>query len=512
MQTIFNAKIVTPDSQFSWMQFNENGIITDIGTGIPPESERQIDAKGQLILPGLHDAHIHLYWLGRALSQLDLRNLTSISMLEKSLTSFATKKATESNEKWLVGFGWSDEKLREKRLPNRHDLDRVVSDKPVALIRTCYHMAVVNSMALQVLGIDKDSKNPVGGMIDKLNGEPTGILREKSFVKIFSYIEDPENLEEKKLMIVSAINYCKQFGIVSVQSNDPYAWKAYTELEVEGKLDIHVHFTLPFNEMNKRESPRAQAKVGMLRTDRVKIFTDGALGISTAALREPYSDGTGKGADQMGLLRYQDFELIKMLREAKANNWRVEIHAIGDKAAEQVISCLEKVQHRKPVITHLQVLTPDLITRLKKLEGIANVQPIIVPNEREFAERRLGPTRIKWSYCWKSLVDVGVCVSGGSDAPVDPPVSFKAMYATMFRKHSPSDKSWMQEQNLSFAETLRIYTENPAYASDTEKIQGKLEKGYYADFVIVDTDFTENFDLLLEAKVSKVYVKGKQLT
>ena len=511
MKVFYNAKILSPKKVFHWLVVSSDGLITEAGKGKPPIKGEMIDLNNSLILPGFHDAHIHLLDFGRSLKRLDLGKVNSLNELKRKLGEYVENKENMGKE-WLFGFGWNHEKFSDKCMPQKEDLDEVVSDKPVFLLRTCHHIAVVNSKALEVLGIGSKLENMEEGVIDRINGKPTGILREDIMFSARDSIEQEETVEDRKELLKLAIKKCIEVGITNVQTNDPGAWRPYYELEKEDELKIRVHLTVGYNELDSPGCPEAQQVIGKLKAARVKLFADGSIGGSTAALEEPYSDNTGVGSEGKGVLLYKTEELLQMIKRAHNEGWRLEIHAIGDAGAHQVISCYESLELERPILTHCLVLNPNLMKRMKKAEIIANIQPISAVSDSLFAESRLGK-RVEngYTYAWKTMSKFGIHLAGGSDAPVDIIDPLHGIYATMYRKGNPEQESWQESENMDFKKSLALFTTGAAYASITESAVGKLEVGYFADFCVLKEDVSTNHELLLTAKIREVYVQGNKV-
>lgn len=506
----------------NWMVVDqENGTIAAIGSDSELSTaeklwrpERKIDLHGQFVLPGLHDAHIHVHNLGRLLTTLNLKETKSIDEIQQRIRDYVRKEEKNSRKIDIIfGSGWDHETLAEKRYLRKEDIDQVVFDKEVVLFRTCGHIAVVNSKTLEKLGITKDTPDPEGGAIDRdPNGEPTGILREMAADLVTKHVLG--NKETRKQYICEGLQYCLKKGITTVQTNDENAWEIYEELAKENKLPIRVFLTIYHNELNSPKSPKPRQTCGPLLTaQRVKIISDGALGSETAALRKPYL-GT---RDKRGLLIYNRELLKKMVLEAHQKGWQLEVHAIGDEAAEAVLDAFEHCRMTakdRPILTHCQVLGADLIQRMSKLQVIANIQPQFVTTDSTWIEKRVQPEVLPYCYSWKTILKSGIPVAGGSDAPVEDANPLAGLYAAIFRNtayRKSTNKgvvSWRPEECLTFDEAVHIYTVGSAYAVSSEHVLGKLRPGWRADFVILDKNVHQDAKLLAAATVQQVWVNG----
>lgn len=497
-----NAKIYSSDGLKSWMRISGNKIVA-LGNGEPDiqTDETSINLNGHLVLPGLHDAHLHVYGVGLQKSQLDLKDTRSIGEIQDKLRSYA-----KNHTGWIVGRAWDQDYLKEKRMPTKIDIDKVISDRPVFLYRACHHIGAINSKAIEILNLSPDTEPPSGGEFEVRDGELTGIISENAIDLVKPFIKPDRDTRKKYIAL--GLKTCLDFGLTSVQTNDGSSWQIYKELQEEGNLPIRVHLAIYHSEMGDPKSPKAGETIDLLRCDRVKLFADGSLGGRTAALREPYH-----GTESNGMLIYSQEELNQLVLQAKENSFRVEIHAIGDLAAQYVInSCkfAELTQEDRPILTHAQILGKDLIEQMSANGIIANIQPSFLFTDSHWVDERLGDSeRIKYSYAWKTLIESGVKTSGGSDAPIESANPLLGMYESIYREN-PQGFPWHEEESLSFDQALHLFTHAAAYTSMNENEVGILEQGFLADFIVLDRDVHENPRLLMEAKVSQVWVDGNR--
>lgn len=468
----------------NWMVFEKtSGKILEVGQGQRGGDWEGdiIDLNGKLVLPGLQDAHIHVHSLGMMSDYVDVANTSTISEVQSRL-----KKYLEENPncKWINGSGWDQESFAEKRYPNKADIDACIADRPVMVLRACRHIGVLNSKALEVLGITKETPEISGGKIDRDEaGNPTGILRELALDSAMDKLIKNLPHETRKLYIHKGLQLCLQNGITAVQTNDERAWGIYTELKNEGNLPIRVFLTPYHEEVGQVETPRANQGDDMLSTHRIKIIADGSLGAETAALRIPY-----KGTCNHGVLLYDQEKLNEIVKRVHDNHYRLEVHAIGDLAAQIVLNAFAYAgigAQDRPILTHCQILGHDLLQKMADMGVIANVQPQFVTTDSLWAEKRVAD--LKHSYAWKTMLSMGIHVAGGSDAPIEKPNPFEGLHASIFR-HDRNGKPWMPDQCLTFDEAMQIYTTEAAYAAGAEQKLGRLEPGFLADFVILNDD------------------------
>ncbi|OQR95706.1 hypothetical protein THRCLA_07638 [Thraustotheca clavata] len=519
----------------NWMKIDEKeGRIVALGSGKAPDfirdqNEVTIDLQGKLVLPGLHDSHIHVYLIGEVAHYVDLRGTRSFEELEQRVKAHAKKYP---DIEWIVGFGWEQDKLSsEARYPSRYDLDSILPDRPVYLWRVCWHISVVNSKALEIAGWKSDAilpewKNIAGGVVDvDSNDVPTGVLREAAVNIVQKFIKEQSD-ESRMKYLDMGMQTCLQFGLTSkyfvvnfsnllfgVHTNDHNAWYLYQILQDAGQVPIRIYVTPDQNEVGKSDEkylPQPKTKCGLLSCDRVKIFSDGSLGAETAALREPYRDTTNRG-----VLMMSDAEMLNQIRVAKNAGYRLEVHAIGDRAAEQVLNAMEEAgltREDRPILTHCQILGPDLIAKMSRLGVIGDIQPSFVLTDATFAEKRLPSSVVPYSYCWKSMTQAGIICAGGSDAPIETSNPFQGIYDAIHRT-VPGSTNFLHnhKEMLSFAEALQMYTINGAYAAYDEHQLGQLAVGFYADFVVVNYNVDQDTSALLKPDiVHSVYVQGRK--
>ncbi|ETV94660.1 hypothetical protein, variant 1 [Aphanomyces invadans] len=455
----------------SW--FTTSGsTISVVGHGEVPQEVRAnastvVDLQGQVVLPGLHDSHIHLYHMGEVAHYVDLRGTSSFADLAARVVAHASKFPLAD---WLVGFGWEQDKLSvPARYPTRADLDAIPVNRPIYLWRACFHIAVVNSKALDVAGLDT-SPHPTwaqcggGGVVDlDCEGIPTGILRESAVNLVQRCILETSDAVRTQYLQLG-LQTCLEFGLTGVQTNDAHCLPLYHALQASNQLPLRVYMTPDHNEIDPHH--HGCLDVGgpfqhdLITVDRVKLFADGSLGAETAALRQPYRDSTNQG-----ILVHTNDDMVAKIRIAHDAGYRVEIHAIGDRAAAQVLAAMAQVPGiDRPLLTHCQILGPDLLETMAALGVVANIQPSFVVTDATFASKRLPPSLLPYSYCWQKMIDAGIVCAGGSDAPIETSNPFQGMYDAMHRT-APLDDPL---ECLSFPHALQLYTLNSALIRDMD--------------------------------------------
>ena len=478
-----------------------------------------VDLSSSYIYPGFVDSHAHLKGIGYRESSLNLQGINSLKEMLTTVEIFANN--IPSGE-WIVGRGWIEKVWPEKRFPTRHDLDRFSLDKPVILERADGHAVVVNSLALKLAGITSDSQDPHGGRIEKdEEGEPTGMLVDRATTLVEKLIPKRTRQEDKKDLQVG-INRNVSLGWTQVQ----IAGGTFSDVELleeikgEGNLLQRIYFAVSEGEPAKEllEKGPILDSEHMLTVRGIKHYADGALGSRGAALLEKYHD-----YDTEGLLIFKKEEIMPVLEEALQKGIQVQTHAIGDKGNKVTLDWYQEAfnsvsnEERQIIdprwrIEHSQIITKEDQIRFKNMKIIASMQPSHAIGDLHFAPDRLGMERVGDGYVWRNLIDLGVVIAGGSDAPVeigDPRIEF---YAAVARKDLDGfyDKGWHLEQAVSRSEALKMFTIWPAFAAFQEDIKGTIEVGKLADLTVFSKDIMKvTPEEILQAEVVLTIVNGK---
>lgn len=439
----------------------------------------KIDLKGATVLPGFIDCHIHLLEYGLSLRKLDLRDVRSIEDLKKRVLERA-----RADSDWILGLGWDQEKFVERRYPTRKDLDEVSPRNPMLLQRICCHICVVNSLALEVAGISSMTPDPEGGIIDRdAAGEPTGILRESAVELIERMVPAPTPADYESATL-TACQKAVEAGLTSVHCivNSENELRTLLQLNKKGLLPIRFYLLIPVSQLNAAKQLGLTTGFGnrWIRIGAVKIFTDGSLGASTAALEHPYHDDP----ENSGVTVYSQENLDRIIADAHASGFQVAVHAIGDRATRMLLDSLEKTNsatgdgHLRHRIEHASVLNPELIQRLKRSRVIVTIQPHFVVSDF-WIDQRLGLERTRFTYPFRSLLEAGLLVVGSSDCPVEPLSPLSGIGAAVDRKGAEA---------LDAEDAVALYTRNAAYASFEEDLKGTIAPGKYADLVVLEKD------------------------
>ncbi|MEM3832496.1 MAG: amidohydrolase [Thermoprotei archaeon] len=447
---------------------------------------RIIDLEGKTVIPGFVDSHVHLDSLGLSLNTLDLRGVDSISGLKERL-----RKYYEGHKDftWIIGRGWDQELFIEKRWPNHWDLDEVISDKPVFLERICGHAAVVNTKALEVTGLLE--KIPESAyFLKNENKTLTGVVVEDAvdfFRNRLVY-----NFDEKLKMLRDALFYAASLGVTmnGFVSCSPETFNILQILKMMEGLPARVRVYMNASALDSLLSLGIRRSFGdeYLQIMGIKLFTDGSLGARTAWLTEPYNDDSKTS----GIPTIEEEELINLVRKAHDGGLQLAIHAIGDKAIDKVLNAyshlgnnLAKYRHR---IEHASVIRSDQIEKMSKLGVSAAVQPHFIMSDW-WAVKRVGEKRAPWVYPFKSMVKSKINIGFSTDSPVEPLNPWETVYAAVTRGGKNVDLyKYTMKEKFSVSEALHYYTAGSAYLLFEDENTGTLQKGKYADFIVIDKD------------------------
>lgn len=460
------------------------------------EGTRVIDAHGALMLPGFNDAHVHFLSGGFQLSSVDLRDAPTPRDFAERIRRFASKLP---EGRWVTGGDWDHERWPGSPLPTKELIDEFTPNRAVFVNRLDGHMALANSYALKLAGVTRDTPDPPGGLIvrDPATGEPTGILKDaaQSFVwKVFPAPSFEEKLEAAR----AATAHAAAHGVTSVQDmsagNDVGVYQTLSE---RGELNTRIYAVSPLPDWERlgRVGVRRAFGDDMLRIGGLKGFADGSLGSTTALFFEPYLDApntSGLPGDEM----FPEGAMLGRVKSADAAGLQVMIHAIGDKANDSILSIYEQVskengeRDRRFRIEHAQHLRAQDIARFGRDRVVASMQPYHCIDDGRWAEKRIGPTRAKGTYAFRSLLDTGAVLAFGSDwsvAPLDPVLGIYAA-ATRRTLDGKNPGGWVPEQKITVEEAVRAYTFGSAYAEFAENVKGSITPGKLADFVLLSQD------------------------
>ena len=485
-----------------------------------------VDLEGKCVIPGFHDSHQHFLCYALDKEKIDFFNAHSLEDMAQLTQAYIEARQIPKGT-WIQGGGWNENNFADRRLPTREDLDRFCPDHPAIFTRACCSVAVANTLALKTAGIFQNP--PVmedGRIVVDGAGVPTGMLEERARFLLYDIIPNVSQDHLKDLILTYQEDLLR-CGLTTVQTDDFKLWDAsiddilaaYQALDREGRLKVRFHQQLRLISHAQLDQFLAQGlKTGdgtsFFKIGAFKLLPDGSLGGKTAALREPYT-GDPKNC---GILTYHTKEFYSLLEKAHTHGLQLAMHAIGDRAMDQVLDCYEQLMQRHPVqdprfrIIHCQITTQDILERFARLGILADIQPLFIRADMEIAEALLGQERTRWSYNWNTMHQMGIHVSGSSDAPVESFDPLTAIYCAVTSKNLLGEPSegWMPQQRLSRQEAVALYTTGSAYSVFEEAYKGKLVPGYLADFLVLSDDlYTVPSEQLLEIKVERTYVGGQ---
>jgi len=530
---LFNGKIFTADANFTTAEavaVDGDKIIAvgrtdDLRTKY--QAAKEIDLQRRLVTPGFNDAHVH--FLRGALSLLNVV-LTDTKSLQEAQSKIAEKVKTTRAGEWIIGRGW-DHTIWKQNFPTRNDLDKIAPNNPVFLVRVDGHVGWVNSAALKLAGITKDTKNPEGGEIGRdASGEANGVLKETAQSFVSSLIPPPTKEQEIKGLEL-ALDMARKYGITSVQDNSGYeTTKLYREFLRGDKLTVRVaewqDFENSIDEIKRQRAEFAAFKddKNRLKLTALKGYVDGTLGSRTASLLAPYSDDVGNS----GIPRHTPEELTRMIVERDAEYFQIALHAIGDranrmaldgfaaakknqnkiqtetyknqaKAAKEafektrtIIDFVDIIPDPRHRIEHAQVVSPSDFKRFEALGVIASMQPSHAISDKRWAGERLGEYRVLGAYAWHLMKSYTVHVPFGTDFPVEPINPYRTLYAAVSRQDEAGMPAggWQPQERLTIEDAIRCHTFESAYAEFAENVKGEIKAGMLADLVVHSKDLT----------------------
>lgn len=517
---VINGQIVNAESDVTKLGINYKSSDFDkVRTSLANEIEF-IDLQGKTLIPGLTDAHAHFVWWGLNLIWIDLSEAKSEEECVEILKANSVRKKPGE---WILGLRWSQNLWDNTNLPSKKSLDAAFPDNPVMLESKCFHLTWANSFALEKAGITSSTPNPEGGEVEKdQDGNPTGILKETAMNLLSDLIPAP-NDEDRFEALERAQQLAHSYGITTVHEPDTLEiWSFLQKAHAQKKLSMRVHFWIPVAALSELESLKIQNDLGddRLRITAVKMFADGSLGGRTALMHEPYENEP----DNYGIAVSTREEIREATLRANRAGLSMSIHAIGDKAVDNVLSAYEEAREElggegttttnptlRNRIEHLQVFSDSDLERLKKVSPVISMQPVHLCGDMTGADKFWGK-RAKNAYAFRTVIDSGLLLAFGSDIPVETVNPYHGIYAAVTRNRidgTPGD-GWYPEQKITLQEALEAYTINCAKSSGVEDKFGSLEYGKIADLVILPLDLEEaSIEQIRDIKPVATYSGGK---
>lgn len=480
---------------------------------------RVLDMHGATVVPGLVDAHAHLLELGQSLGNV---NVAGSNSYDEVVARTAERARKVPKGEWIIGRGWDQNRWSVKQFPTHEALSRAVPENPVVLSRIDGHAVLANARAMQLAGITAATRDPEGGRIIRdANGNPTGVFVDNATGLVERAIPRPTPAQMTR-WLTAAINEAHRWGLIG--AHDPgeprrvidvmeqmarenaFDFRAYVLIS-DDSADIAHYYAL---------GPRSALYGGRLWVRAIKLYADGALGSRGAALLSPYSDDPGN----TGLLVSSEAHLESVAESALRHGFQVATHAIGDRGNRNVLDAYEaalravpRADHRFRV-EHAQVIDPADIPRFAALGVIPSMQGSHQTSDMRWAQDRLGPSRIRGAYAWASLLNTGVIVPNGSDAPVEQVNPLISFHSSVTRQDSTGWPAggWYPEQRMTREQALRSMTIWPAYAAFQESLMGSISPGKYADFTVLDRDIMQvPDDEILGTNVLATYMGGRNV-
>jgi predicted amidohydrolase YtcJ len=457
---------------------------------IGPET-RVIDAQGGMLVPGFIDSHVHFISGGFGLASVQLRDARTPEEFIARIKEFA---ATVPAGTWITEGNWDHEQWGGE-LPRSEWIDSVTPNHPVWINRLDGHMSLANTAALRAAGVTKATQEVAGGEIVRgPDGEPAGVLKDNAMALVNRVVPEPTP-EMMDRALGAAMRHVAEHGVTSVHNMGSWAeLAAFRRAQDAGQLGTRIYAVVPLSDWEQLRDTVAARGQGdeWLRVGGLKGFVDGSLGSHTAAFHEPYTDAPGDS----GLLVTTPEELYTWTSGADRAGLQVMVHAIGDRANELQLDIFERVarengtRDRRFRIEHAQHIAPADIPRFGELGVIPSIQSYHAIDDGRWAEKTIGPERIKTTYAFRSLLDADARLAFGSDWFVAPAIPLDGIYAAVTRRtlDDRNPGGWVPEQKITVEEALRAYTIDAAYASFEEREKGSLEPGKLADFVLLDRD------------------------
>jgi predicted amidohydrolase YtcJ len=456
------------------------------------EGATREDLRGRVVLPGLTDAHLHLKHHALSLRQIDCETAS----LQACLSRIGERCSRAPSGEWILGHGWNQNVWGG--WPTAAELDTVSPANPVFLTAKSLHAAWVNTAALKLCGIQAGTPDPEDGEIRRTaDGEPDGVLLEAAQSLVASHIPEP-TVGDLADAIAEAQAVLWRFGLTAVHDFDRRdCFMALQQMHGDGRLKLRVTKSIPVDLLDQAHDLGLRTGFGddWLRIGGVKVFMDGALGPRTAAMLSAY-DGE---PENFGILNLDGEELFELGRKAADVGLGMAVHAIGDRANHEALKAFahlreyereRRMPHLRHRIEHVQLLHPDDLGELGRLNVIASMQPLHATSDMVMADQYWGQ-RASLAYAWQSQLHAGAPLAFGSDAPVESPNPFLGMHAAVTRRRadgSPGPDGWHPLQRISVEQAVAAYTSGPAYAAYNEGRQGTLAPRKFADLIVLDED------------------------
>lgn len=535
MKTIYyHGEVYTGEEVLAEAFAVEDGRFVGAGSSadmkaLATDGDELVDLEGRFVCAGFNDSHMHLLNYGNALHTAQLAPHTdSLEHMLQCMKDFLSMHPV-SGDGWLMGRGWNQDYFTDvKRMPDRHDLDQISTRIPICVVRACGHSLVVNSKALELIGVTAETPQPDGGQIGMEDGQPDGRFFDNAMDAVYDTIPVPDK-EALKEMIRTACKALNGYGITSSQTDDYCVYRkipwqtineAYEELEAAGELTVRVYEQSNFTDLTSlQEFVESGHMTGTgsdwFKIGPLKMLGDGSLGSRTAFLSRPYADDP----TTCGLPVFSQETLDEMIGYAHQQGMQVAVHAIGDACLDRVLHAYELALKEKPVkdhrhgIVHCQITRADQLKKIVEMNLHVYAQSIFLDYDNHIIEARVGKDLAETSYNWKTLLNQGGSVSNGTDCPVELPDALASMQCAVTRTTLHDHVGpYLPDQCYTVREALDSYTSQGAYASFEEKVKGKIAAGMLADFVILDQNpFEVDAERIKNIPVRATYAGGREV-
>jgi len=483
--------------------------ITAIGNRSDFNAKKKVDLNGGVVYPGFIDSHLHLLGTGQALENINLNGIRSpqdvIPVLKKHIQSI------HKSNSWILGRGWDQNLWEGQAYPDKLILDEAAPNIPVAFQRVDGHTLWVNSKAMELAGISKNTPSPSGGVIVKnKEGVPAGVLVDNAMSLVLDIIPDPSKPEIERL-INKAASHLNSFGLTSIHDpgTTPDTISVLINNESRSTLGVYAMLNYDESEIAPFLNKAHLISYPSITVRAVKIYLDGALGSRGAALLEPYSDEP----ENDGLI-LEAIEKVKIdIKRFNQLGYQTAIHCIGDRANRIALDLYEEVgiKECRNRVEHAQMVHHKDIHRFSKLSVLPCMQPVHCTSDMGWLHLRVGKDRLCEAYPWNSLVKAGSIIPGGSDAPIESPDPLRGIYAAITRKNEEGypASGWQGHETVSMDNAIKMYTEWAAYAGFEENVKGQIKEGFNADLTVLDRDLLRiHPSETLETKVKMTIVNG----
>jgi predicted amidohydrolase YtcJ len=531
---VLNGRIFTGNEQqpFAEAMAVRNNKIVAIGTtaeikAMSGSSTKQYQLNGKLVIPGFNDAHIHFLSGSLGLSTVDLNQSKTPEEAVAEVAKYAKKNPSA---KWITGLGWQYT-IFPRGMPTKEMLDAVINDRPVYIRAYDGHSAWVNSKALQLAGITKEtSYTGFGSIVKDAKGEPTGALSEGAMQLVAKFIP-PVTREEKLAAIKQGLQYAASLGITSVQnaSGSIDEFELYNELYSKGELTLRYAAAFSANKNTKPEDIAQYIQLKnkyngnrMLTADAIKFMLDGVIESHTAVMIDDYSDAGEDGKTKNGTFALPIEKYRSLVSAFDKAGFRIYTHAIGDRSVHEALNAYEEAQKQNSStgtrhrVEHIEQCKPEDVQRFIQLNVLPSMQPIHAdPATIAVWAKAVGEQRLPFSFAWQSMLQAKATLVFGSDWPACIDLNpIHGLHVAVNRQTTDGMPTggWIPQQRIGMKEALLAYTIAGAYSSFEETDKGKLQPGYLADFVVLSQDlFTIPTAAIHQTKVLLTVVDGREV-